>query len=81
MANPINYSDHIIVDPEILTGKPVVKGTRIPVEQVLEYLAYNPDLQNLFAAFPRLKLEDVQACLAYAQELVEEASPKPHTHV
>jgi uncharacterized protein (DUF433 family) len=60
------YQDRIITDPGILAGKPVVRGTRIPVELVLDHLAQNPDLGDLFAAYPRLTREDVQACLAYA---------------
>lgn len=72
------YQDRIIIDPRILAGKPVVKGTRIPVELVLEYLAYDPNVNTLFEAFPRLTLEDIKACLAYAQELVEAEKPKQH---
>jgi len=64
------YEDHIVRDPTIMVGKPVVKGTRIPVAVVLGKLAENPDLDDLFAAYPRLTREDVQACLAYAQRLV-----------
>jgi uncharacterized protein (DUF433 family) len=64
------YLDRIIQDPAIMAGKPVVKGTRIPVERVLAHLAENPDLDDLFAAFPHLTLEDVKACLAYAQAKV-----------
>ena len=73
------YQDRIITDPGILVGKPVVRGTRIPVELVLEHLAENPDLTDLFAAYPRLTLDDVKACLAYAQALVEgqEVTPAP----
>ena len=67
----IRYQDRIIEDPNIMVGKPVVKGTRIPVELVLEHLAENPDMEDLFAAFPRLTREDVQACLAYARQLFE----------
>lgn len=51
-------------------GKPVVRGTRIPVELVLAKLAQNPDLDELFADYPRLTREDVQACFAYAHHLV-----------
>lgn len=65
------YLDRIIVDPEILVGKPVVKGTRIAVELVLRRLAQNLDLKTLFESYPRLTEEDVKACLAYAQALVE----------
>jgi uncharacterized protein (DUF433 family) len=64
------YQDRIIVDPEILVGKPVVKGTRISVELVLEHLAANLDVQTLLDSYPRLAAEDVQACLEYAQALV-----------
>jgi len=60
------YADRIIQDPAIMVGKPVVKGTRIPVERVIQHLAENPDFDDLFAAFPHLTLEDVKACLAYA---------------
>ena len=81
-TNQPTYQERIIVDPDILAGKPVVKGNRIPVELVLEYLAYDPDPKTLFEAFPRLTLEDVKACLAYAQELVEAVKPKQsHAHL
>jgi uncharacterized protein (DUF433 family) len=53
-----------------MTGKPVIKGTRIPVEVVLARLADNPDFDDLFVAYPRLTWEDVKACLAYAQQRV-----------
>jgi len=66
-----NYHDRITQDPAVMVGKPVVKGTRIPVELVLEQLSYNLDLEELFAAYPRLTIDDVKACLAYAQAAVE----------
>jgi len=73
------YQDHIVVDPDILAGKPVVKGPRIPVELVLKRLAQDLDVKTLFEAYPRLSLADVQACLEYAQTLVagEEVYPEP----
>ena len=67
---PTEIADRITVDPDVMVGKPVVKGTRIPVELVLAQLAYNPDLGELFAAYPHLSVEDVKACLAYAGALV-----------
>ena len=66
-ADGAKYEDRIVTDPRILAGKPVVKGTRVPVSLVLAHLAENPDLDDLFAAYPRLKVKDVQACLAYAR--------------
>lgn len=73
------FDERIITDPTILSGKPVVRGTRIAVEHVLEALADNPDPAEVFAAYPRLTWEDVRACLAYAQALVagEHVRPAP----
>src|SRR5688572_6939901 len=64
------HHDRISQDPAIMVGKPVIKGTRVPVERVLAHLAENPDLDEVFAAFPHLTLDDVKACLAYARDLV-----------
>jgi len=66
-----SYRDRIIRDPKIMVGKPVVKGTRIPVERVLAHLADNPDISDLFEAFPRLTHDDVRACLEYARAAVQ----------
>jgi uncharacterized protein (DUF433 family) len=62
-------ADRITVDPNVMVGKPVVKGTRIPVYIVLDYLAANPNFQELFADYPDLTMADVKACLAYAGTL------------
>lgn len=67
----MTYLDRIILDPKIMTGKPVVRGTRIPVELVLKRLSQDLTLENLFESYPRLTEEDVKACLEYAQALVE----------
>ena len=48
------YQERIVADPRILAGKPVVKGTRIAVDLVLEELAHNPDIDELLAAHPDL---------------------------
>ena len=65
------YNDRIIIDPKIMVGKPVIKGTRIPVEIILERLAEDLDLKTLFEDYPRLTTEDVKACLAYAEAVIE----------
>ena len=64
------YQDRIIVDAEILAGKPVIKGTRIPVELVLKRLAQDLNFDSLFKTYPRLTAEDVKACLAYAEAVL-----------
>src|ERR1051326_8544410 len=73
------YQERIVADPRILAGKPVVKGTRIGVDLVLEELAQNPDINEVLAVHPDLTRADVQACLAYAKALVtgEDVFPKP----
>ncbi len=66
----------IVRDPDILGGKPVVRGTRIPVALVLGHLAANPDLADLFAAYPRLTVDDVRAALVFALAEVEASSDR-----
>lgn len=58
----------IISDPEIMIGKPVVRGTRITVELILDKLAAGETVEQLLEAHPRLTREGVQAALAYAAE-------------
>jgi uncharacterized protein (DUF433 family) len=61
----------IVVDPRIMAGKPVVRGTRIPVDLVLKRLSQDLDLTSLFESYPRLTEADVKACCAYASALVQ----------
>ncbi|MGE3911079.1 MAG: DUF433 domain-containing protein [Chloroflexota bacterium] len=70
MAADQELLDRIAVDPSVMVGKPVVRGTRIPVESVLGFLAEKPDLGELLAAYPHLTVDDVKACLAYARGAV-----------
>ena len=63
-------AERITTDPEIMVGKPVIKGTRMPVELVLAKLAANPDLGEFFLDYPELTIDDVKAVLAYASTLV-----------
>ncbi len=72
-------ADRIVKDPTILVGKPVVKGTRIAVEVVLDYLARNPNFEDLFVDYPRLTMEDVKACLAVAQLPSDEGTSATRT--
>ena len=74
-----NENERIVRDPRVMVGKPVVRGTRIPVETILEQLAFNLDLDDLFGAYPELTVDDVKACLRYAQKLVEHDQPDMRT--
>ena len=67
---PVVNNDRIVADPEVLVGKPIVKGTRISVELVLSRLAVDLDLESFFQDYPHITREDLQACLRYARDLV-----------
>jgi uncharacterized protein (DUF433 family) len=68
----LGYKERIVQDPAIMVGKPVVRGTRIPVEVVLGKFACDLDLDELFAAYPELTIDDVKASLAFARASVME---------
>ncbi len=60
----------IVSDPKIMVGKPVIKGTRITVEHILEELANGLTIEQILAEYPRLTRQDVQAALRFAAESV-----------
>ena len=62
----------ITVDPKVMAGKAVIKGTRMPVDLVLAKLAANPDLDEFFLDYPELTVDQIRACLRYAVRLVQE---------
>lgn len=72
-----SYLERIVVDPKIMLGKPTIRGTRIPVELILEQLSYDLDPQELYAAYPRLTEDDVKACIAYARHVLRARKPRP----
>lgn len=61
-------SSRIVLDPEVLSGKPVVRGTRLSVEFVLGLLADGWSEADILVDYPMLKREDIRACLAYARD-------------
>lgn len=70
-------TDRIVVDPKILTGKPVVRGTRISVEFVVDLLAAGWSHAQILESYPNLSEQDIRACLAYAGELLREEKVYP----
>ena len=64
--------ERINTNSEIMVGKPTIRGLRITVEQILKALAGNVAIQDLLEDYPELELEDIQAVLLYAAELVSE---------
>jgi uncharacterized protein (DUF433 family) len=67
-----DWRERITVDPKVLLGKPVIKGTRIAVEFILELLANSWTVEDILKNYPQLKREDVAAALKYAAEILKE---------
>lgn len=68
----MQWRERIVADPEILAGKPIIRGTRISVELILDRLATGWTMESLVEAHPHLTVEDVRAALAFAADLVGE---------
>ena len=64
--------NRITVNPEVMVGKPTIRGLRITVEQILKALAGGVTVEELLEDYPELEREDIQAALVYASELVNE---------
>lgn len=73
----MNLGEHIAVDPQVMLGKPVIRGTRIPVELLLRKLAEGATERTLIDAYPTLKPVQIRAALAYAADALslEHAEP------
>jgi len=65
------HNERIVVDPSVLAGKPIVKGTRISVEFVIDLLARGWTSEEILREYDHLTREDIQACLAYASEVLQ----------
>ena len=64
----MSWQDRIVVDPKVLTGKPVVRGTRISVEQVVDLLAAGWSHAQILESYPHISEDDIRACLGYVGE-------------
>jgi uncharacterized protein (DUF433 family) len=73
------YQNRIVADPEIMVGKPIIKGTRITVELILRQLAQGIPVGEILQNYPHLTKEDIYAAIEYAGQLVEEESIYPMT--
>ena len=62
----MSWQDRIVVDPEVRSGKPCIKGTRGTVYDILEYLAGGMGEADILKDFPDLTADDIRACLAFA---------------
>ena len=66
----MNWRDHIHSDPAILGGKPVVRGTRISVELILEYLAEGASVEEVIDGYPSVTAPDIRAAIAFSTHLL-----------
>jgi uncharacterized protein (DUF433 family) len=67
----MDRQDRIGVDPKVLVAKPVIKGTRMAVEFVVDLLGRGWTLEQILREYDHLTAEDIQACLAYASEVLK----------
>ena len=67
----MNWQERIVIDPGILVGKPVVKGTRLAVEFIVDLLAQGWTEAQVLQNYPGLTREDIQACLSYASAVLQ----------
>jgi uncharacterized protein (DUF433 family) len=73
----MTWEDRIIVDPKVLVGKPVIRGTRIAVEFVVELLAEGWTHEQVVHNYPQLTRDDIQAALHYAAEVMKQERVYP----
>ncbi len=67
----MSWQERIVVDPEILVGKPTIKGTRLAVEFIIDLLAEGWSHADILSNYPGLTVEDIQACLSYASVMLK----------
>ena len=77
-AFEMDYRERINIDPEIRSGKPCIKGTRIAVADVFDYLGGGMSIAEVLDDFPDLKEEDIRACFAYAADRDRRLNVLPH---
>jgi uncharacterized protein (DUF433 family) len=78
----MDWRERIIVDPDICHGKPCIKGTRIMVSIILDYLSAGEPEQEILKQYPALRPEDIRAAVAYAAWLAREEEEHPlHTQL
>jgi uncharacterized protein (DUF433 family) len=69
--------ERIVVDPAVTLGKPVIKGTRLTVEYILNLLAHGADTAEILDEYEGVRAEDVQACLLFAANSLEDTTFMP----
>lgn len=73
----MSWQERIVVDPAILVGKPVVRGTRLSVELIVDLLAQGWSEADVLRSYPALSAEDIHACLKYASAVMQSEKVYP----
>ncbi len=69
--------ERIIIDPNVMVGKPVIRGTRLTVEYILNLLAHGATVEEILQEYKGLTREDIQACLLFATKALEDTAFMP----
>ena len=75
----MTWQDRITTDPKVLVGKPVIKGSRIAVELVIDLLSKGWSQEQIIDSYPNITIDDIRACLAYASEVLHSERIYPLT--
>jgi uncharacterized protein (DUF433 family) len=75
----VQLLERITCDPKILNGKPVIKGTRLSVEYIVNLMAHGASRAEILAEYDGLRLDDIQACLLFASKSLAETTFMPLT--
>jgi uncharacterized protein (DUF433 family) len=68
----MDLKDRIVLDPKILSGKPLIRGTRIAVEFVIDLLAGGWSVEQVLKEYDHLTMADIQACLLYVSDMLHD---------
>ena len=73
----VDWRERIEINPDVMTGKPVIKGTRLTVDHVIELLAEGWTVDQIIAEYPGVSPVDIAGCLAYASAVIKEEKVYP----
>lgn len=68
----------IVMNPEVMVGKPVIRGTRLTVEYILQLMVYADSPNEILAEYPGLVIHDIRACLLFAQKTLQDITFTPN---
>lgn len=71
MEKAVFFQGRIVIDPDVCNGRPTIRGKRITVQSILEYLGAGDSEAEILAEYPMLEAEDIRACLEFARQLKE----------